>query len=140
MISAFISRYGLHRLYGGHANEEKQMRALWVATALLIGSASFLPASAGQAVPETMARHLDQAPADFTMTAAKQRRLYMIEQGMRQQQLQQRRAQGYGRGPGYGPGPGRGYGYGPRPGYGPRAYGPPPGYGYPRGYSRGYGY
>lgn len=114
------------------------MRGLWVATALLIGSASFLPASASEAVPATMARHLDQTAADFTMTAAKQRRLYMIEQGMRQQQLQQRRAQGLGPGPGYGAR--RGYGYGPRPGYGPRAYGPPPGYGYPRGYNRGYRY
>lgn len=113
------------------------MRAIFIATALLIGSAATMPASAGEALPEAIARQLDQTPAAFTMTAAKQRRLYMIEQGMRQQQLQQRRAaRGYGPGPGYGP-----RGYGPR-GYGPpRAYGPPPGYGYPRGYyGRGYGY
>ena len=56
------------------------------------------------AVPQDLAQRLDQAEADFTMTAAKRRRLMMM------QNAQPR----YGRGPGYGPRPGY---YGRGPGY-----------------------
>lgn len=58
------------------------------------------------------------------MTAAKQRRLMIIQNTNRQRYSGRG---GYGRG--YGARPGYGRGYGPRPGYGPRA-----------GYRRGYGY
>ena len=64
-----------------------------------------------------------------TVTAAKQRRLYMMQETARQQRG--RGGPGYGRG--YGPRPSYGRpGYGPRPYYGRPGYGPPPGYGYRR--------
>ena len=90
-----------------------------------------VPASAqAQALPAGLAAGLDQQPAAYSMTAAKERRLMIMQETMRQQQY------GRGRG-GYGPGYGRGYGPRPGYGYGPRpGYGPGPGYGYRRGYDR----
>jgi hypothetical protein len=109
------------------------MRRLILSAAIVIGAAFAAPAMASEAVPQDLAQRLDQAEADFTMTAAKRRRLMMM------QNAQPRYGRGpgygprpgyYGRGPGYGPRPGyygRGPGYAPRPGYGPRpGYRPPP--------------
>ncbi|WNJ92485.1 hypothetical protein [Bosea sp. 685] len=69
--------------------------------------------NAAEALPATVAHQLDGQAAEFTMTAAKQRRLMIIEETQRQQRYGRR---GYGRGPGYGYGPRRGYD-GPPPGY-----------------------
>ncbi|WP_147283742.1 hypothetical protein [Bosea caraganae] len=68
------------------------------------------PASASEALPAAVAHQLDGQAAEFTMTAAKQRRL-MIMQNMNRQQRYGRG--GYGRG-GYG---GGGYGRGAPPSY-----------------------
>ena len=76
--------------------------------------------NAAETLPATVAHQLNGQAVAFTMTAAKQRRLMIIEETQRQQRYGRRG--GYGRGPGYGGGPG--YGYGPRRGYD----GPPPGY------------
>lgn len=109
------------------------MHKLVVIAVLAAGTALTAPARASEALPASLAERLDGQPAEFTMSAAKERRLMIMQETMRQQQYGRRG--GYGRGPGYGPGPGygRGPGYGPRsgygpPGYGPRPYGPPPGY------------
>jgi hypothetical protein len=69
--------------------------------------------NAAETLPATVAQQLDGQAVAFTMTAAKQRRLMIIEETQRQQRYGRR---GYGRE--------RGYGYGPRRGYD----GPPPGY------------
>lgn len=113
------------------------MRHYLIIAALAIGAGIAAPAVASEALPQPLAQRLDQQAADYTMTAAKERRLYMMQETMRRQQYG-RGGPGYGRG--YGPRPRYDYGpgYGPRPGYGPpRGYGPRPGYGPPRGY--GYG-
>jgi hypothetical protein len=68
---------------------------------------------AAETLPATVAHQLDGQAVEFTMTAAKQRRLMIIEETQRQQRYGRR---GYGRGPGYGYGPRRGYD-GPPPGY-----------------------
>ncbi|AOO83220.1 hypothetical protein BHK69_24700 [Bosea vaviloviae] len=75
--------------------------------------------NAAETLPATVAHQLDGQAVEFTMTAAKQRRLMIIEETQRQQRYGRR---GYERGPGYGRE--LGYGYGPRRGYD----GPPPGY------------
>lgn len=98
------------------------MRKLLILAALAIGAGISAPAMASEALPQPLARQLDQQAAEFSMTAAKERRLYMMQETTRRQQ--------YGRG---GPGYNRGYGARPRYGYGP-GYGPRPGYGPPRGY------
>ena len=89
----------------------------------LAGAALLAPAaaSASEALPAAMAQKLDEQAAEFTMTAARQRRLMMIEQAQREQRYGRRGAysRSYGRGPRYGRGPG--YRDGPR-------RGPPPGY------------
>jgi hypothetical protein len=77
-------------------------------------AAASTPALAGEAVPAAIARHLDEQPAEFTASAAKMRRMAIIQHNLNRQNHYGNR--GYGRGPGYGPRPG--YGYGPRPGYG----------------------
>ncbi|QEL23557.1 hypothetical protein FQV39_13915 [Bosea sp. F3-2] len=89
----------------------------------IAGAVIASPAAAGaQDLPASVAAGLDRQPVEYSMTAAKERRLMIMQETMRQQR--------YGRG-GYG----YGRGYGPRPhyGYGP-GYGPRPGYGYRRGY------
>jgi hypothetical protein len=92
------------------------MRAFVVLAALGIGLSVSGPAKAAESVPVGVAAHLDKAPAEFTWSAAAERRHMIMRETMRQQR--------YGRGPGYGRGHayGRGYGYGPRPGYGPPRY------------------
>jgi hypothetical protein len=88
------------------------------------------PATASQDLPAATAQQLEGQDLTFAMTAAKQRRLYMMQETMRQQQ-RGRGGPAYGRG--YGPRPYYGRpGYGPRPYYGRPGYGPPPGYGYRR--------
>ena len=92
--------------------------------------ASPLAASA-QDLPADVAERLAQQPVEYSMTAAKERRLMMMQESARQQRYGNRGQGHYGRG--YGPRPRYGYG----PGYGPRpGYGPGPGYGYRRGYER----
>ena len=89
-----------------------------VLTGAGLGSAqaTSAPALASEALPAAIALKLDSAAADFTMTAAKERRLQIIENTTRQQRYSGR---GYGRGYGARPGYGRDYrgGYGPRRGY-----------------------
>lgn len=98
------------------------MRTIVVLAALGIGLSLAAPAKASESLPPAIAAQLDQQPAEFTWSAAAERRHMIMRETMRQQR--------YGRGYGYGPRPhyGRGYGYGPRPGYGygPRHYGPRP--------------
>lgn len=92
----------------------------------LAGAAFATPthAATAEALPAGVAQQLDKQDAEFTMTAAKRRRLMMIESTNRQQHYANRgHARGYGARPGYG----YGRSYGHRPGYGPR-----PGYGYRR--------
>lgn len=107
------------------------MRKFLMLAALGVGVALAAPASASEELPASMAQRLDKQAAEYTWSAAAERR-HMI---MREAQRQQR----YGRG-GYGPrggyyGPRHGY-YGPRGGgyYGPRGgrqYMGTPGYGGP---------
>jgi hypothetical protein len=102
------------------------MRKLIIAAAMTLGSLSAVPVMATEAVPRALAEHLDQAPSEFTWSAAAERRHEM----MRQTQRQQRYGRGgYDRGydRGYGRGYGRNYDYGPGPGY--RRPPPPPYYG-----------
>ncbi|MCR4524489.1 MULTISPECIES: hypothetical protein [Bosea] len=94
------------------------MRKFLTLAALGIGMVLAAPAMASQDLPASTARQLDKQDAEYTWSAAAERR-HMI---MRETQRQQR----YGRG-GYGYGPRHGY-YGRGYGYGPRAYGPPPGH------------
>ena len=107
------------------------MRKFLMLAALGIGVALAAPASASEELPAAMPQRLDKQAAEYTWSAAAERR-HMI---MRETQRQQR----YGRG-GYGPrggyyGPRRGYYGGPRGGYyGPRGggrYMGTPGYGGP---------
>ena len=82
-------------------------------------SGAAAPAFANEALPAAMARDLDRQPAEFTASAAKMRRMMIIQNSIDRQN-------GY-----------RNRGYGPRPGYGPRSgygYGPRPGYRHHRGY------
>lgn len=106
------------------------MQKLFMLAVFGAGVALAAPASASEEMPAAMAQRLDKQAAEYTWSAAAERR-HMI---MRETQRQQR----YGRG-GYGP---RGGYYGPRRGYnGPRGgyYGPgggrqymgTPGYGGP---------
>ncbi|MFC5508076.1 MULTISPECIES: hypothetical protein [Hyphomicrobiales] len=96
---------------------------------VLASTGASAPAAASEALPAEAAQRLDGRDLAFTMTAAKQRRLYMMQETARQQRG--RGGPGYGRG--YGPRPSYGRpGYGPRPYYGRPGYGPPPGYGYRR--------
>ena len=91
------------------------MRKFLILAALGTGMALAAPAVASEALPQAMAHGLDGQRAEFTMTAAKQRRLMIIHETQRQQRYGYRH--GYGRrGYGYG----RPHGYGPRYGYGPR--------------------
>lgn len=110
------------------------MRKLLVLAAFAIGIGASAQATASEAMPQALAQQLDQQALEYSMTAAKQRRLYMMQEATRQQQYG-RGGRGYDRG--YGPRPrygyGPGYGPGPRYGYGP-GYGPRPGYGPPRDY------
>jgi hypothetical protein len=82
--------------------------ALAVAGASVASPANVL---AGEALPPSVARQLDQMDAEFTMTDAKRRRLEFMQMQAARQQRHDRG--GYGRGPGYGN----------RDGYGPRGYG-----------------
>ena len=95
------------------------MRKFLMLAALGIGVALAAPASASEELPAAMAQRLDKQAAEYTWSAAAERR-HMI---MRETQRQQR----YGRG-GYGP---RGGYYGPRGGgryMGTPGYGGPPVY------------
>jgi len=100
------------------------MRHFFAIGALAIGVALAAPAHAAESVPQSMAQHLDKAPAEFTWSAAAERRHMIMRETMRQQRY------------------GRGYGHGPRygEGYGHRYGGPPPwapAHGYRRhGYDR----
>lgn len=100
------------------------MRKLLILATIALGSAFAAPAMASEALPKELAARLDKAPAEYSWSAAAERRHMIMEETMRQQR--------YGRGGGYGPrgyGPPRGYGYGPGPGWGPpppRYYAPPP--------------
>lgn len=123
------------------------MRKLLILAAFVIGGGVSAPAMAYEALPQPLARQLDGLAAEFTMSAAKERRLYMMQELTRQQQQQGRGQPGPNRGyapgprPGYGPGYAPPPGYGPRPGYGPpRGYGPRRDYGPPRGYRNDYDY
>lgn len=82
--------------------------------ALAIAGASLMAsnhAHASETLPAATAQQLDQQPAEFTQSAASQRRHMIIRETMRQQRYGNR---GYGhRRYGYGPR----YGHGPRPGY-----------------------
>lgn len=103
------------------------MRHLVIATALFMGSvaaASAAPAATHDgALAPTVAQQLDKLPAEFSASAAKLRRMQIIQDNLDRQR--------YGRSGGhrrdYGGGYGRGYG---------RGYG---GDGYRRGYGDGYG-
>ena len=106
------------------------MRKLLIFATIAIGSALAAPAMASEALPRNLAERLDKAPAEYSGSAAAERRHMIMRETMRQQR--------YGRG-GYGPrggyyGPRRGY-YGPRGGYygpgGGRQYMGTPGYGGP---------
>ena len=99
------------------------MRKLLIFAAIAIGSALTAPAMASEALPKSLAERLDKAPAEYSWSAAAERRHMIMEETMRQQ----RYGRGYGSPRGYGPP--RGYGYGPGPGWGPpppRYYAPPP--------------
>jgi hypothetical protein len=119
-----------------HRNWDLIMKRL--AVVAFLGSlglaAAAMPASAGEAVPAAIAHELDAKPAEFTASAAKMRRMQIIEETMARQRYQRRG--GYGRP--YGAGPRYGRGYGPRPGYYARpgyyGRGVHPGTGYPPGY------
>lgn len=93
-----------------------------VTSALLgIGLAAIVAsAQAGEALPSGVAQRLDNAPVEFSMTAAKRERLMIIQQNT----ARQRHYRGGGSGRGGG---GYGYGYG-RGGYN-RGYGNGPRYG-----------
>lgn len=119
------------------ATKESLMRLLILSAAIAVGAALSAPAIASESLAPQLAQRLDKAPVEFTMTAAKQRRLMMIEESQRRQRYG-RPGYGYGR-PGYGrPGygygrpqrPQPGYGYGARPGWGPPStrptFAPPP--------------
>ncbi|MBX9875118.1 MAG: hypothetical protein K2X84_09690, partial [Beijerinckiaceae bacterium] len=69
----------------------------------LAGIGTLTPASATEALPAETALRLDLQEADYSMTAAKRRRLYMMQEATRPQR---HGGGGYGRGPVYG----RGYG------------------------------
>lgn len=134
----------LGRFYVPHA--EHRGIAIWdiimkrFAVFALLGSLGLagaaLPASATEALPAAVAHRLDVAPAEFTASAAKMRRMQIIQDTMNRRRYD-RRGRGYGRGY-YGPGPRYGRGYGPRAGYygrpGYSAPGSHPGTGYPPGY------
>lgn len=98
------------------------MRKLLILAAFAIGAAVTAPAQASETLPPALAQHLDKAPAEFTWSAAAERRHMIMRNTMRQQR--------YGRGYGYR----GGYGYGrPHYGYGRPYYGPRHGY-YRRGW------
>lgn len=107
------------------------MHKLFALAAFTVGAAFITPIQASEAIPQSLAQRLDGTAAAYSMTEAKRRRLYMMDQANRQQRYA-RGGPGYNRG--YGPPPrygyGTGYGYGPRPGYGrgPGYYGPRSGY------------
>ncbi len=94
------------------------MRKFLTLAALGIGIALAAPAMASQDLPAATAQQLDKQAAEYTWSAAAERRHMIMRETMRQQRYDQRR-HGYGSRHGY---YGRGYGYGPRP------YGPRPGY------------
>lgn len=100
------------------------MRNVLILAVLGVGMSLAAPAMASEEVPASMAQRLDKQAAEYSWSAAAERRHMIMRETMRQQR--------YGRG-GYGYGPRRGYGPGPGYGYGPRRYGPPPGY-YRRGW------
>lgn len=104
------------------------MRKLLILTTVAAGLTAAAPVSASDALPQSLAQRLDTQPIEFTMTAAKQRRLMMMDSINRQQ---------HGRGNAYGHGYGSGRGYDRGPGY---AYGRSYN-GYRRSYGRpAYGY
>lgn len=88
------------------------MRKFLTLAALGIGISLAAPAMAAEELPASVAQRLGKQAAEYTWSAAAERRHMIMRETMRQQR--------YGRG-GYGPR--YGYGYGPR-----RGYGPPPGY------------
>ena len=90
----------------------KRFAALALLASLGLAGAS-LPAAAAEALPAAVAQQLDAVPAEFTASAAKMRRMQIIEETMNRQRYQQR-GRGYGRY--YGGGPRYGRGDGPRPG------------------------
>ena len=95
------------------------MRKLLMIGAVAMGAAFAAPAQATEALPHPLAQHLDHAPAEFTWSAAAERRHMIMRETMRQQRY------------------GRGYGYGPRHGYGyGRRYGGPPPWAPAHGYRR----
>ncbi len=96
------------------------MRKFLMLAALGIGVALAAPAMASEELPAATAQQLDKQAAEYTWSAAAERRHMIMRETQRQQRYGRGGGYGYGR-PGYGPRPG--YGYGPRPGYGP-----PPGY------------
>jgi len=94
------------------------MRTLFAIAAVGLGIAMANPANASENLPASLAQKLDKQAAEYTWSAAAERRHMIMRETMRQQR--------YGRG-GYGYGPR--HGYGPRYGHGPRyGYGPRPGY------------
>ena len=105
------------------------MRKFLMLAALGVGVALAAPASASEQLPAAMARRLDKQAAEYTWSAAAERRHMIMRETMRQQRYGRG---GYGRGGYYGPR--RGY-YGPRGGYygpgGGRHYMGTPGYGGP---------
>lgn len=95
------------------------MRIVLTLAALGIGLSLAAPAMASEELPAATAQRLDQQAAEYTWSAAAERRHMIMRETMRQQRYGRGGGYGYGTRPGYGPG----YGYGPR-----RGYGPPPGY------------
>lgn len=110
------------------------MRKLIIAAAIALGSLSAASAMASPAVPQALASRIDKLPAEFTWSAAAERRHMIMRETERQQRYGQGPRRGYDRG--YGPGPRYSYGPGPRHGYGP---GPGPGYRRPPPPPYGYG-
>lgn len=94
------------------------MRKLLTLAALGIGIVLAAPAMASQDLPAATAQQLDKQAAEYTRSAASERRHMIMRETMRQQRYDQRR-RAYGPRHGYS---GRGYGYGPR------HHGPRPGY------------
>lgn len=87
------------------------------------------PSFAGEALPPAIAHQLDAKPAEFTASAAKMRRMQIIQDTMARQRGYGGRGRYYSGGPRYDRGPRYGRPGGPPPGYYRRGYdGPAPGY------------
>lgn len=96
------------------------MRKFLMLAVLGVGVALAAPVSASQELPAAIAQRLDKQDAEYTWSAAAERRHMIMRETMRQERYGRRRGGGYGYG--------HRRGYGPGYGYGPRSYGPPPGY------------